>query len=43
MKKLFIVASLAFAVSFAVAEVVTLKVRVGIKDIQNIDFEVSKG
>ena len=43
MKKLFIVASLAFAVSFTVAEVVTLKVRVGIKDIQNIDFEVSKG
>ena len=43
MKKLVIVASLAFAVSFTVAEVVTLKVRVGIKDIQNIDFEVSKG
>lgn len=43
MKKLFMVAGLALAVSVAVAEVVTLKVRVGTKDIQNIDFDVSKG
>lgn len=43
MKKLFIVASLAFAVSFAVAEVVTLKVQVDLKVIDSIAFDVSKG
>lgn len=43
MKKLFIVASLAFAVSFAVAEVVTLKVEVDFKEIDKMSFDVSKG
>ena len=37
------VAGLLLAFELAFAEVVTLKVRVDTKDIQNIDFEVSKG
>lgn len=43
MKKLFMVASALLAVSVAVAEVFPLKVRVDTKDIQSIDFDVSKG
>lgn len=43
MKKLFMVAGLALAVSVAVAEVVTLKVQVDLKAVDSIAFDVSKG
>ncbi len=43
MKKLFLVASLVFAVSVALAEVVTLKVQVDTKVADTIAFDVSKG